>query len=688
MTTTVSRRMSNRLSENITLSKANNIGLNNNTYELPLQVGGIEFDDKTAISVNEVILPNSVCNFSDTYNNNSFGYLINGNISAEFGNAEGGIGVGGGGTIGASGLLTDTHDIFIAIGTVYVGYYINVVSTGVGNCKILEITNNVIAGTKSYTGSMRVKLNKTFRLFSAVAISGITIVGKNIVAVCKDYYSIPQVGMYLPDSVFTVTPYIDIETDKGYENWITAVSRVNALGNDNQFIITLAKEIIYDFRIQSFYSYNKTYIYPVSLGNGYYSITDINNALQSTMKANGHCYYNLYNNAVGTQNETYIYPLGIQASTKNYSFGMTGSGIVDAIETSFGTGANVNTALITNGDFNSNPQASDGYFTVAGSATTGTGVFQWVLTTANGNWLLANGNSTPYFSSAPLGYTQYLISVNASSNTSSTMTQTNYYSPATYSVSFYANQTTAPSITSSFTISFTDGTTTWSAVRSLVLVNNWTLLSASITIPSGSYATSFSITMVDTVSIVSFGVGGVVITSNVNAVGNAWTYGFPPFQKGTPLLLPNIYQSITYDGARWNATNPYCLGNYLMKSFLPEVGLSPSVPYLTAPNYDYGLPAFGLSMNPFYGIIIKCSLTENNLCSQTDIIDAFPMRRSFGSNNVYIGTAHNDIKIRKGRYNYIRFLLCDQNGTPITLLDNNVLFNFKIDRTYKHIYQK
>jgi hypothetical protein len=101
-------------------------------------------------------------------------------------------------------------------------------------------------------------------------------------------------------------------------------------------------------------------------------------------------------------------------------------------------------------------------------------------------------------------------------------------------------------------------------------------------------------------------------------------------------------------------------------------------------NIDNPPPAYGLSMNPFYGCLIRCNLAENPMTAISDIIDAFPMLYSFGSNNIYIGDNRNDIKIRKGRYNNIIFTLVAQDGTPLTLLDNNVLMNFVIKNRRIH----
>jgi hypothetical protein len=95
---------------------------------------------------------------------------------------------------------------------------------------------------------------------------------------------------------------------------------------------------------------------------------------------------------------------------------------------------------------------------------------------------------------------------------------------------------------------------------------------------------------------------------------------------------------------------------------------------------------YGIYLSPSYGIVIRCNLLENPMNRNSDIIDAFPILYAYGANNLYSGDPHNDIKIKKGKYSSLIITLCDVNGNPITLLDNNVLLTFIIKKKYNHAF--
>jgi hypothetical protein len=69
----------------------------------------------------------------------------------------------------------------------------------------------------------------------------------------------------------------------------------------------------------------------------------------------------------------------------------------------------------------------------------------------------------------------------------------------------------------------------------------------------------------------------------------------------------------------------------------------------------------------------------------TDIIDVFPILYAYGANNLYTGDPWNSIKIKEGKYSSIVITLCDVNGNPIKLLDNNVILTFTVEKgRYSH----
>ena len=81
-------------------------------------------------------------------------------------------------------------------------------------------------------------------------------------------------------------------------------------------------------------------------------------------------------------------------------------------------------------------------------------------------------------------------------------------------------------------------------------------------------------------------------------------------------------------------------------------------------------------------LVIKCSLVNNGVSNQTDVMDAFPINGQFGTNLNYTNTIEKWVSLSSGRYNNFIVTICDQNFQDIAILDNNLLINFLI-RTKK-----
>jgi hypothetical protein len=81
-------------------------------------------------------------------------------------------------------------------------------------------------------------------------------------------------------------------------------------------------------------------------------------------------------------------------------------------------------------------------------------------------------------------------------------------------------------------------------------------------------------------------------------------------------------------------------------------------------------------------LVIKCSLVNNNVSAQTDIIDAFAINGPFGRNLNFNNNIEKWIKLNSGRYSSFTVSIVDQNLNDIEILDSNILINFII-RTKK-----
>jgi hypothetical protein len=81
-------------------------------------------------------------------------------------------------------------------------------------------------------------------------------------------------------------------------------------------------------------------------------------------------------------------------------------------------------------------------------------------------------------------------------------------------------------------------------------------------------------------------------------------------------------------------------------------------------------------------LVIRCSLVNNNVSSQTDVVDAFAINGDFGRNLNFNNNIEKWIKLNAGRYSSFTVSIVDQNMNDIQILDSNILINF-IVRTKK-----
>ena len=75
-------------------------------------------------------------------------------------------------------------------------------------------------------------------------------------------------------------------------------------------------------------------------------------------------------------------------------------------------------------------------------------------------------------------------------------------------------------------------------------------------------------------------------------------------------------------------------------------------------------------------LVIRCSLVNNNVSSQTDVVDAFAINGDFGRNLNFNNNIEKWIKLNAGRYSSFTVSIVDQNMNDIQILDSNILINF------------
>ena len=117
----------------------------------------------------------------------------------------------------------------------------------------------------------------------------------------------------------------------------------------------------------------------------------------------------------------------------------------------------------------------------------------------------------------------------------------------------------------------------------------------------------------------------------------------------------------------------FTAGNY---GILSTLGGPPTVAYSVNSNTT----PVGSTVN---SLVIRCSLVNNNISAQTDIIDAFAINNTdFGRNLNFNNNIEKWIKLNAGRYSSFTVSIVDQNMNDIQILDSNILINF-IVRTKK-----
>lgn len=645
------------MTKNITINSTNNIGLNNNTYVYNFKQGNYEIEDNDTLHIGNMILPNSVANVAPQYNNNQFAYIM-----AGLNTYIGGLNI----SFTANGSFTNTNIINISnvINFVYIGYVISF--TGVNT------TNPIYVTDVNYTNYSPVRitltLNQNISVTNGTAGIGY-IVGNKILTYPALYYANPISNLYLPISAFS-------SANNSY-NLFTYITSVSTYASDyvgGLFLLTLNVSIPYSALVRCLIGgeYDQ-YINWVNLSTGYYDVPALNNALHNTMYNNGHYYFR---NASGSNSSTIFYPQSLVNDTKRYGVNQTNSEtqpvLYSNISTIYGTNATFNNIIIQNGNFNLAPLPTNSISASYATFTTGNIFPFWNATgsyAGNTEWYLGNGINS-FVSVAPSSGSNY-ASISLSTTSIGICNIENYFNldVGTYNFSFkcYMLYTDAtPQVTLNINATNFNFTPVY---------NTWTTFTGSITI-----LTTSSYTLRITPALPVTAVGGFQVYSftdftftnantSLQSIGNYWVNGFGDNLTNT---LCNVYLNLNQTTGTY-VKNPdnYSLGYMTLNSKSLSI-IAPSTALYTMP--------YGLGMNFINGAIIRCNLVDNSLYTLTDILDALPFIYPFGSNTTYNGDERNLIKLRRGRYNNITFQICDQNGNPLILLDNNVLMNFIISK--------
>ncbi len=674
------------MAENITISSANNIGLYNNSYQYNFKNGSTEFDDDTYITSNQIILPNSIANISPALNNNRFAYSLLGN-AYEGGTGSSPIAF----TLNTSVSNSNVISLNITYGFLWIGYAIFFNNLTTSNP--IYITNISLADVNSATASITINQNITL---SAGATGSARMVGNQIII--QTIYGAPKPNMLLDENgTRNSLGFLTLDSTNIY---YLSVLPQNQANTNNIFLITISQSIPYEADLSwiDILTFGD-YIYPVILETGYYNMEDINLELQKTMFSNGH--YIIKDPTDGTHSHTHhpyfrnhisstnlIFPITISTNYKKYGFSLSLPFLPSNVVTSYGSLAYVNSNYVVNWDFNDIILNNN-------SAVEPVNINGWNKITSNGGRIVLQRGATLLASVIPgfaviispppnTDFTQFIIltsTISSSSVAKIEVTNSIDLIAGSYTLYYYARKTSTGAL-DTLTITLDTNYST-----NAISGSTWARYSQSFTLAvDTAIPLAFQYTTTNPTQPIGLCLTGIQIINNQSPINNPVMWqnryigtSYPSISFGS-FQTPTSYSIGSLGQYSFEYSNKYSLQQYYnSSSFLSFMNIYNIDENNTPP------PRYGLSMNPFYGALIRCNLAENPMTAVSDIIDAFPMLYPFGSNNIYTGDSRNDIKIKKGRYNNITFTLVAQDGTPLILLDNNVLMNFIINKRKKHV---
>jgi hypothetical protein len=168
----------------------------------------------------------------------------------------------------------------------------------------------------------------------------------------------------------------------------------------------------------------------------------------------------------------------------------------------------------------------------------------------------------------------------------------------------------------------------------------------------------------------------------ISVVYNFTAYANQVVLKTVPTTLPAGFTApANWAGYPTVSRTPYVeiLQNNDFGKFLGfKVG---TIGFNKTSNYSENSPHAPLGSN-VNSLVIKCNLVNNNVSSQTDIVDSFAINGNFGSNLNFNNNIEKWIRLNSGRYYSFIVTIVDEKMRDIQILDNNILINFII-RTRK-----
>lgn len=231
---------------------------------------------------------------------------------------------------------------------------------------------------------------------------------------------------------------------------------------------------------------------------------------------------------------------------------------------------------------------------------------------------------------------------------------------ATIPYSFY-NITTAQSINILWTVGAVQNTYTWTIAAGFYTVSDLNLALQLFCVNQGLYLVSGS----SNVYFLSLYTNTVLYKNQLIAElvpTSAGSYTVPSGFVGFPTVSVTPQLVLSSSSSQINSILGFATGTF------PTVNTAnASVPSTLTP--------VGSSVN---SLLMTCNLVSNQVAMPSNILSGIPIDTTFGSNINYNPSYEQWVKITPGRYSTMTLQLTDQNYTPITALDSNVLIVLNI----------
>jgi len=236
---------------------------------------------------------------------------------------------------------------------------------------------------------------------------------------------------------------------------------------------------------------------------------------------------------------------------------------------------------------------------------------------------------------------------------------------ATIPYSFY-NITTTQTVTINWVVGVTVNTYTWTIVPGFYTVSDLNLALQLFCVNTGLYL-----------------VNGSSNVYYLSLYTNTSLYKNQLIAELVPTALPSGY------------TQPSGFVGYPTTTSTPQIVLSSSSSQInsilgfatgTFPTSNSAstsvlstITPVGSSVN---SLLMTCNLVSNQVAMPSNILSGIPIETTFGTNINYNPSYEQWVKITPGRYSSMTLQITDQNYTPITALDSNVLIVLNIRKGY------